>query len=289
MMEMDVSGTTTGGRSKEVAQKHGRELAFHEIDLCQFGVEFPVDKSVDSVIHLAAKAGVRPSIDNPDGYIQANIVGTMRLLDWCRLSEVSEFVFGSSSSVYGDDSPVPFSEDARCDRPISPYAATKRAGELLCVNYSHLYQFKIACLRFFTVYGPRQRPDLAIRKFCSLISKGQAITLFGDGSTERDYTYCTDIVRGVMGARSWLQAQEPGTFDIFNLGGSRTTSLKQLVQYIEDAIGKKAVINWQPNQPGDVFRTFANTAKAQQALGYEPQVPIDKGIAQFVEWFRSNE
>lgn len=271
---------------REFAGKTGASFEFREGDICDLEPGFRKELEISGILHLAAKAGVRPSLLNPEAYLRANVQGTLRLLEFARHRGIKRFVFGSSSSVYGDSTPVPFSEEASVDQPVSPYAATKRSCELFCRNYSHLYGISVASLRFFTVYGPRQRPDLAIHKFTRLIANGDTITLYGDGSTERDYTFVTDIIRGVIGAFDWIDHSAPGSFEIFNLGGSRTTSLKRLVELIEAELGIQARIEWAPMQPGDVIRTYASVGKARAQLGYSPQIPIETGIARFVEWFR---
>jgi UDP-glucuronate 4-epimerase len=241
----------------------------------------------DVVAHLAAKAGVRPSIEDPGGYVRANLVATQAMLDLARRRGIGRFVFGSSSSVYGNNEKVPFSEADPVDRPISPYAATKRAGELLCHSHHHLYGTAIHCLRFFTVYGPRQRPDLAIRKFATLMLRGQEIPMFGDGTTERDYTWVDDIVAGVE-ASVRRTAAEPGEFRIINLGGSRTTSLARLIELIGDALEIEPRVYRLPLQPGDVQRTYADVALAGELLGYRPSTPIEEGIPRFAEWIRGS-
>jgi UDP-glucuronate 4-epimerase len=239
----------------------------------------------DAVVHLAALAGVRPSLADPARYADVNVVGTQRLAAACRAAGVVRFVFASSSSVYGLDSAVPFKETDPCLRPVSPYASTKRAGELLLFTAHHLDALDVTCLRFFTVYGPRQRPDLAIHKFARLISDGQPIELFGDGSTSRDYTWVDDIIDGMVAAiDEQARARVPG-YRIYNLGGSRTTSLMRLVELISQALGKKPVIEWRPEQPGDMRRTLADLTLSGRALGYAPRVPIEAGIARFVRWF----
>lgn len=244
----------------------------------------------DVVVHLAALAGVRPSLSQPKRYQRVNIEGTLNLLEACRQHGVGRLVFASSSSVYGarpSDRPQPFCEDDACVRPASPYAATKRAGELLCSNYSDLFPLATTCLRFFTVYGPRQRPEMAIHKFARLIDQGKPVTLFGDGNSARDYTFIDDIIAGVVAAID-RSDQTSERFHIYNLGGSRTTPLKRLVELIEAALGKKAIINWQPDQPGDVPITFASVERAGRELGYHPQVPIEKGIERFAAWYRAH-
>jgi UDP-glucuronate 4-epimerase len=241
---------------------------------------------VDVVVHLAAKAGVRPSIQDPLGYTRANVVATQVMLEAARKHKVSRFIFGSSSSVYGNNEKVPFSEEDPVDRPISPYAATKRAGEVICHCYHHLFGMGILSLRFFTVYGPRQRPDLAIRKFATLLSRGEPIPFYGDGTSERDYTWIADILDGVTAAieRSRTHA---GEYEIINLGESRTTSLSKLVELIASALDVQPNLERLPMQPGDVNRTFADVSKARRLLGYQPGTPVEIGIPRFVEWFQT--
>jgi len=240
---------------------------------------------VGAVIHLAARAGVRPSLVDPELYLSTNINGTYNLLEAARENGVRRFTFASSSSVYGVNPKVPFSEHDLLQSTISPYAMTKLAGEHLCSNFSHLYGLRITCLRFFTVYGPGQRPDLAIHKFTRLIHEGRPVDQYGAGNTERDYTYVDDIVQGVLGAFHY----EDSPFEIFNLGESQTTSLRELISAIESALGKKAVINQLPEQPGDVPRTFADISKARRLLGYQPTTKIAEGIPKFVSWFLEHE
>lgn len=239
----------------------------------------------DAIVHLAARAGVRPSLKDPQLYNETNIGGTLNLLEQARQHGVKQFVFGSSSSVYGINAKVPFGEDDPIRNPISPYAATKAAGELLCHTYSHLYDLRSVCLRFFTVYGARQRPDLAIHKFARLISEGKPIPVFGDGKTRRDYTYIDDIVAGVRAAVDFDQTN----YEVINLGESRTVELKELISLLEQELGHRATIDSQPLQPGDVPQTFADITKARRLLGYNPQTPIEEGIHKFVEWFRGPE
>ncbi len=236
----------------------------------------------DCVVHLAARAGVRPSLEAPLAYETTNVRGTFNLLEAARRTEVPRFIFGSSSSVYGVNSRVPFSEDDPVASPISPYAVTKIAGEAACHTYSHLYGLRIVCLRLFTVYGARQRPDLAIHKFARLISKGLPIPMFGDGTTRRDYTYIDDIIAGLIAAMKY----DDSSFEVINLGESRTVELRWLVELIEQALGKRAIIDHQPQQPGDVPVTFADVSKARRLLGYEPATQIEDGIQKFVEWFQ---
>jgi UDP-glucuronate 4-epimerase len=239
-----------------------------------------------AVVHLAAMAGVRPSIENPLLYQDVNVTGTLHLLEACRRFGIRRLAFASSSSVYGDNEKVPFAESDPVDNPISPYAATKKAGELLCHNYFHLYGISVACLRFFTVYGPRQRPDLAIHKFARLIEAGRSIPFFGDGTTRRDYTYITDTLQGIAGALAWLEKASAPVYDIFNLGESRTVDLNTLVQLLGEAMGTRPELERLPMQPGDVLCTYADIEKSRRVLGYDPQVAIEEGIPRFVEWFR---
>jgi len=242
------------------------------------------DANFDCLVHLAARAGVRPSLKEPRLYVETNVNGTLNLLELARAHGVKQFVFGSSSSVYGSNAKVPFSENDPIFNPISPYAATKAAGELLCHSYAHLYDMRIVCLRFFTVYGARQRPDLAIHKFAKLISAGWPIPVFGDGTTRRDYTYIDDIIAGVRAAMDYDQSK----YEVINLGESRTVELRELIGLLEQALGRQAEIDRQPLQPGDVPQTFADIGKARRLLGYDPQTQIEKGIEKFVEWFKES-
>jgi UDP-glucuronate 4-epimerase len=237
--------------------------------------------SFAAIIHLAARAGVRPSIAQPQLYTEVNILGTQNLLELAREFGVKKFVFASSSSVYGVNQKIPFQEDDPIFQPISPYAATKLAGEALCHVQHHLHGLDIACLRFFTVYGPRQRPDLAIHKFTGAILRGKTVEVYGDGSTRRDYTYIEDIVQGILACLD----RELG-FEVINLGESRTVELRELVQLIEKAVGKKAQLRQLPLQAGDVPITYADITKAKRLLGYNPQINIEDGITRFVDWFR---
>ncbi|HKS39976.1 MAG TPA: GDP-mannose 4,6-dehydratase [Blastocatellia bacterium] len=239
----------------------------------------------DCVVHLAARAGVRPSLVNPMAYEETNVSGTYALLEAARRERVPRFVFGSSSSVYGVNSRVPFSENDSISQPISPYAATKIAGEAACHVYSHLYEMRVVCLRFFTVYGARQRPDLAIHKFARLITEGRAIPMYGDGSTRRDYTYIDDIISGVVAAMNYDQSK----FEVINLGESETTQLRRLVELLEQALGKRAIIEHQSMQPGDVPVTYANIDKARRLLGYDPKTKIEAGIEKFAAWFTDQQ
>jgi UDP-glucuronate 4-epimerase len=237
------------------------------------------------LVHLAAKAGVRPSIVDPIGYARANVTGTAAVLEAARRVGTSRIVFGSSSSVYGDSTPVPFREDAVAVEPVSPYAATKRAGELFLHSIAPIYQFRAVSLRFFTVYGPRQRPDLAIHAFARKMVEGRTLTLFGDGTQARDYTYCDDIVAGVLSAIAWTETAPVGV-ETFNLGGNRSIPTEGMVKEIADALGIEPRIEWAPMQPGDVQRTAADLSKSGALLGYAPQTPFPEGIRRFVAWFR---
>ena len=238
-------------------------------------------RKVEAIVHLAAQAGVRPSIENPLVYQEVNVGGTMVLLEAARKHGVQKFIFGSSSSIYGNNRKVPFAETDRVDEPISPYAATKKAGELLCYAYSYLHDMDITCLRLFTVYGPRQRPDLAIHKFAKLIEAGEPIPVFGDGSTQRDYTYIDDIVGGIRAAM-----ERCAGYEIINLGRSSPVRLDALIGALEKALGKKANICRLPEPPGDVVGTYADISKAQKLLDYRPQTTLEEGLGRFVEWLR---
>jgi UDP-glucuronate 4-epimerase len=238
-------------------------------------------EKVDAIVHLAARAGVRPSIQNPRLYYDTNVIGTLHLLEAARVTGVQRFIFASSSSVYGASKTVPFSEDQHLTQTLSPYGATKIAGELLCSTYSHLYQMRVVALRYFTVYGPRQRPDLAIHQFTRRIYAGQPINKFGDGSTRRDYTYIDDIIQGTMAALDY----DGLLYDVFNLGESQTIQLKDLISAIENTLGKKAKINELPEQVGDMPLTYADISKARKLLGYNPTTKLNEGLPKFVDWF----
>jgi UDP-glucuronate 4-epimerase len=236
---------------------------------------------VDAIVHLAARAGVRPSIQHPRLYYDTNVIGTLHLLESARMTGVERFIFASSSSVYGASKKVPFCEDQHLTQTLSPYGATKIAGEFLCSTYSHLYKMRVVALRYFTVYGPRQRPDLAIHQFTRRIYAGQPIDQFGDGSTQRDYTYVDDIIQGTMAALAY----DGPLYDLFNLGESQTIRLKDLISAIENALGKKAKIHKLPEQPGDMPLTYADISKAKKLLGYNPTTKLNEGVPKFVEWF----
>ncbi len=257
-------------------------FALIEGDICDRSIVSSLfqGNSIDIVVHLAAMAGVRPSVENPQLYNRVNVLGTTNLLQECGNAGLKRFVFGSSSSVYGLNDKVPFSEDAAVGRTASPYGATKLAGEALCHTFHHLYGMPTICLRFFTVYGPRQRPEMAIHKFIRLIHAGQELPVFGDGTSRRDYTYIDDIVDGIAAA---MDSQCP--FEVVNLGRSETIPLLEMIRLIETSLGKKARIKFLPFQKGDVPMTFASVAKASRLLGYQPSVSIDEGIERTVEWF----
>jgi len=242
-------------------------------------------EKVDVIAHLAARAGVRPSIQYPRLYYDTNVTGTLHLLEAAHVTGIERFIFASSSSVYGASKAIPFSEDEHLRQTISPYAATKVAGEFLCSTYSHLYNLRVVALRYFTVYGPRQRPDLAIHQFTRRIYAGQPIDQFGDGTTRRDYTYIEDVIQGTMAA---LEYEGP-LFDIFNLGESETIQLKDLIVAIENALGKRAKINQLPEQPGDMPLTCADISKARKLLGYNPTAKFSEGLPKFIDWFLHNQ
>ncbi len=234
----------------------------------------------DTIVHLAAMAGVRPSLEKPELYSAVNVTGTVHLLELAKEYKTPCFIFGSSSSVYGGSTRIPFTEDDPVDKPVSPYAATKRAGELLCHTYSHNYSMHITCLRFFTVYGPRQRPEMAIHKFAQLMYEGKEIPIFGKGDSRRDYTYVEDIVDGILAA-----IKLNPRFEIVNLGESQTITLMEMVEALENALGTKAVLRSLPFQPGDMETTYADISRARQTLGYDPQKPFKEGIKLFADWF----
>jgi UDP-glucuronate 4-epimerase len=239
---------------------------------------------IDIVIHMAAKAGVRPSIKEPLLYQKVNIGGTINLLECCKKYNVPRFIFASSSSVYGGNEKIPFSEEDRVDFPISPYAATKKAGELICHTYNSLYKISIFCLRFFTVYGPRQRPEMAIHKFTRKILKGEDIEIYGDGSSSRDYTYIDDVISGIMNSLEKIRG-----FEIINLGNSNTVKLLELVKLLESAAGRKARVRFTRTQPGEVFMTYADIRKAKKMLEYLPKTNIRDGVAKFMEWYKEKQ
>jgi UDP-glucuronate 4-epimerase len=272
-------------KERNLAEVGQGRFDFHELDL----LDVPRLRSLLTpetiIVHLAAKAGVRPSLADPVGYARVNVTGTAAVAEAARQAGVSRFVFGSSSSVYGDSTPVPFREDAVAVLPVSPYAATKRAAELLLEAIAPIYRLRVVSLRFFTVYGPRQRPDLAIHAFTRKMVEGRPLTLFGNGTQARDYTYCDDIIAGVLSAIEW-SATAPFKVETFNLGGSRPISTEAMVTEIAQALGVRPKIEWAPMQPGDVQRTAADITKAHAVLGYQPQTSFPEGVRRFVHWFR---
>ena len=267
-----------------LAERDGFSLVEGDIRDAELIEKLFSEQRFDGVVHLAARAGVRPSLKEPILYEDTNCIGTLRLLEAARHHGPDTFIFGSSSSVYGINQKVPFSEEDEVNQPISPYATTKRAGELLCYNYHHLYDMNIACLRFFTVYGPAQRPEMAIHKFTDLLAKGEEIPMYGDGYSRRDYTFIDDIIDGVVAS---LDLAPP--FEILNLGGAETTALADLVRMIADELGVEHRVQYLPDQPGDVPITYADVRKAGRVLGYSPRVSIREGLRRFVEWYRENE
>lgn len=259
-------------------------FTLHETDICDEPAVQQLFDQVrpDVVVHLAARAGVRPSLQDPNLYHRVNVIGGQHILDACRAYKPSHLVFASSSSVYGGSTAIPFCENDPVMTPVSPYAATKRMNELQAHVYQHVYGVRTTLLRFFTVYGPRQRPDMAIHKFTKMILAGDPIPMFGDGSSQRDYTYIDDIIQGVVRA-----VDTPFDYEIFNLGESHTTTLRELITLIERHTGKEAVIDQQPMQPGDVEATYANVDHAREKLGYAPRTSMDDGIARFVTWYHA--
>lgn len=243
-----------------------------------------ITEPVDVIIHLAAKAGVRPSIQNPVAYQKTNVIGTQNLLEFARIRNIKQFVFASSSSVYGINDHFPWKEDEQL-LPISPYAMTKQAGEMLGHVYSRLFGIRFVALRLFTVYGPAQRPDLAIHKFVKAISKGEPITMYGDGSSSRDYTFVDDIVQGLIAAAQYYRTD----FEIINLGNNYSISLRELIKAIEEVTGKQSIIEQLPEQTGDLPKTFADISKSKALLGYNPQTKLIEGVNKFYDWFKANE
>jgi UDP-glucuronate 4-epimerase len=270
-------------RANLAAVRRAGPITFHEADVCDEERMLAIgrERKFDAIIHLAARAGVRPSLEQPLLYERVNVRGTMVLLEMARRCGIGKFVFASSSSIYGIANQVPFSETDAENKPISPYAATKLAGEKICFTYAHLYGIRTSCLRFFTVYGPRQRPDLAIHKFADLIERGKPIPKFGDGSMGRDYTFYRDTVSGIVAALHY----DCG-FEVFNLGNSHPVDLNTLIRTLECSLGKKALIEALPEQPGDVPITYADISKAQRLLGYAPKTSFQQGIDEFVSWYR---
>jgi UDP-glucuronate 4-epimerase len=273
-------------KEAHIAEQRGHErYTLIEGDLRDLdGMRRALPRGFDTIVHLAAKAGVRPSIEDPAGYQEANVRGTQNLLELAREWGAGQFVFASSSSVYGINPDVPWREDDHVLRPISPYASTKVSGELLGHVYSHLYGIRFLALRFFTVYGPRQRPDLAIHKFARRIVRGEAVPVFGDGSARRDYTYIDDIVAGILGA----VAYDGSMYEVVNLGNNRTVSLVEMIGALEAAMGRQAGIDRHPEQPGDVPQTWASIEKAERLFGYRPGTGFEEGIERFVAWFEES-
>ncbi|HHE36820.1 MAG TPA: NAD-dependent epimerase/dehydratase family protein [Candidatus Woesearchaeota archaeon] len=271
-------------KNLEILKKH-KKFVFYKEDIRNYDnlKRIFIRENPDKVVHLAARAGVRASIQNPLLYQEVNIRGTLNLLELAKNSKAKSFVFASSSSVYGNQEKTPFSEDDDVSTPISPYAATKRAGELLCYTYHHIYNTSITCLRFFTVYGPRGRPDMAPYKFTKLIIEGKPVPRYGDGTTKRDYTYITDIVKGVIAA-----IDKELSFEIINLGNNKPVMLNDFIRVIEEATHRKAIIKEMPMQPGDVNITYADIRKAQRLLGYQPETSIEEGMKKFVEWYEKD-
>ncbi len=268
------------------AFKNHPNFSFYEISITDMNDLSGIFKAhrITHVVHLAAKAGVRPSIQQPLDYQKTNIEGTVHLLELCKSNNIKNFVFASSSSVYGNNKKVPFSETDIVDYPISPYAATKKAGELICYTYHHLYEMNVYALRFFTVYGPRQRPEMAIHKFTRLIDEGKPIPVYGYGKPRRDFTYIDDIIQGVVSSVNRVSG-----YQIINLGESQTIQLSRLIDLIEENLGKKAIREEMPMQPGDVEQTFADITKAKKLLNYDPKTPIEEGIKKFIDWYRKNK
>ena len=261
-------------------------FSFYEIDITQ-GLDAIAEIDIKAVIHLAAKAGVRPSIENPAGYIKVNIIGTQKVHEFMQARAINKFVFASSSSVYGNNAKTPFSEDDNVDNPISPYAFTKKTGELMNYTLHHLYKVDVINLRFFTVYGPGQRPDLAIHKFVERISKDEPLVLFGNGETARDYTYVDDTVAGIYSALQYC-LQNTGVYTTVNLGNNKPVKLHELVDIIYDVMGKEKNVIYEPMQPGDVDITFADISKAGQLLNYKPATDMATGIKKFIDWYNTH-
>jgi UDP-glucuronate 4-epimerase len=270
---------------QETSKMTGTPFSFQKLDIQNLVPSWNRRMQFSHVVHLAAKEGVQPSIENPLDYAETNVTGTLQVYEFCKHREIENVIFGSSSSVYGDQTIAPFREESSCHFPISPYAMTKRAGELMAHTYGHLTGIKTAVLRFFTTYGPRQRPDLAIHKFTAAIASGKPIPVFGNGDTARDYTHVSDIIHGIEATMNWLEKKPAKTYEIFNLGGSQLTTVSELVELIEAGLNKRAILKYQPEQPGDVQQTFADLTKARQTLGYFPRVTLDIGIADFLDWY----
>ncbi len=274
---------------QHTSEKSGTGFAFYEGDIrhAETIAHILTADKIDIVIHLAAMAGVRPSFANPLLYADVNIKGTMTILEEMKKADVKRLIFGSSSSVYGNTSPVPFKENDPALTPISPYAATKRAAEIMCDLYARESGLNVAVLRFFTVYGPRQRPDLAIAKFSKLLLEGRKIPIYGDGKQSRDFTYSDDILVGIDGAIEWLKKNDAATCEIFNLGEAATTSLADLIRLLAENLGKPADIQYLPKEAGDVTTTFADIKKSKEILGYNPQVKLADGVKRYADWLKS--
>lgn len=266
-----------------------KNFTLYKQDICDsIGLEkiFKKEK-IDLIIHLAARAGVRPSIEDPMLYYKVNVMGTLNMLEMTKKHKIKKFIFASSSSVYGNNKKIPFSEEDRVDNPISPYAASKKSGELICYTYHSLYNIDTTCLRFFTVYGPKGRPDMAPYKFTELISQGKEIEMYGDGSTYRDYTYIDDITNGILNSIEYIESNN-NVYEIFNLGNSKTVKLKYLIDIIGKELGIEVIIKKMPMQAGDVSKTYADLAKPKKLLGYNPRVSIEQGIKNFVKWYSNS-
>jgi len=273
-------------RANLTAAMASDQFALHEADILDRDTLFRIFRESEPtvVVHLAARAGVRPSLRDPQLYHQVNVLGSQHILDACREFKPSHLVFASSSSVYGGSTRVPFREDDPVSGPVSIYAATKRMNELQAHVYSKLYGVNVSMMRFFTVYGPRQRPDMAINMFTRMIDAGKSIPMFGDGTTRRDYTYIDDIIDGLMAA-----VERPFAYEIFNLGESETTELRRLIELIGEALGKEPVIEPHPEQPGDVPLTYADIGHARDLLDYRPLVKVEEGIPRYVDWYRARK
>ena len=259
-------------------------FTFIEGDICEIDNLLKAVKGIDLIIHLAAKVSVLPSLKNPQAYIKANIEGTQAVLEFMRKKNIGKIIFASSSSIYGNNLKVPFSETDRVDNPISPYAYTKKAGELMLSTYHHLYKINAICFRFFTVYGPRQRPDLAIHKFVQLMEKEEAITMYGDGSSARDYTYISDIIDGLVAGIDYL-GKNKKVYEIINLGSNSPITLKNMIQTLYKMVGTKQKVQKLAKQEGDMNKTFADISKAKELLGFQPKVSFEEGAANFVDWY----
>lgn len=268
--------------------KSNSHFQFIEGDLKEYHTISSISTKIDIIVHLAAKAGVLPSLKDPIAYLNDNVIATQNLLNLCKERNINKFVFASSSSIYGNNKSIPFNENDNVDRPISPYAASKKACELITHTAHHLNKLDVINLRFFTVFGPRQRPDLAIHKFIKLVDEGKEITMYGDGSTSRDYTFVNDTVQGIISACNYLSTHT-NVYEIVNLGNNTPVTLKDLIATIEKVMNKKVNINHQPMQPGDVDITFANIDKAKKLFGYSPSTSIEEGITSFVKWYHEQK